>query len=315
MGRHSFEKFPHGSDKSGSTTVWHRLDPDTLPQFAGNTVVFWGEAGTGFAGSVHPPRDASPVVRIEGVYIDSKARHFATSDTGAPRIRLEDATEDARDLGKLAFDVDFTTGRISIEEDRTPDPRAEWVGSQIDGIVLDRLHGMTLSGMGLDPDQPAPFELEAPGVMVPYSRVFRRSREDAYPKGYETYLALDYHCPDCDCGEVIVQFVDVSRGVTGDSEVGHIALHLTADITALDASRKELQSTGDPSLLHDLSESYFLRHRSTTRLRERGKKVRDLMAVRRAEAKATESAPGRNDPCPCGSGKKYKKCCGTERPR
>jgi preprotein translocase subunit SecA len=25
----------------------------------------------------------------------------------------------------------------------------------------------------------------------------------------------------------------------------------------------------------------------------------------RAEAK-----PGRNEPCPCGSGKKYKKCCG-----
>jgi len=23
-----------------------------------------------------------------------------------------------------------------------------------------------------------------------------------------------------------------------------------------------------------------------------------------------EKAPDRNDPCPCGSGKKYKKCCG-----
>jgi len=22
-----------------------------------------------------------------------------------------------------------------------------------------------------------------------------------------------------------------------------------------------------------------------------------------------EKKPGRNDPCPCGSGKKYKKCC------
>ena len=22
------------------------------------------------------------------------------------------------------------------------------------------------------------------------------------------------------------------------------------------------------------------------------------------------ATPGRNDPCPCGSGKKYKKCCG-----
>ena len=29
-----------------------------------------------------------------------------------------------------------------------------------------------------------------------------------------------------------------------------------------------------------------------------------------AQAKA-ENKPGRNDPCPCGSGKKYKKCCGT----
>lgn len=24
---------------------------------------------------------------------------------------------------------------------------------------------------------------------------------------------------------------------------------------------------------------------------------------------------GRNDPCPCGSGKKYKKCCGKETPK
>lgn len=26
--------------------------------------------------------------------------------------------------------------------------------------------------------------------------------------------------------------------------------------------------------------------------------------------KAAEGEVGRNDPCPCGSGKKYKKCCG-----
>ncbi|MGH7149692.1 MAG: SEC-C metal-binding domain-containing protein, partial [Planctomycetota bacterium] len=28
-------------------------------------------------------------------------------------------------------------------------------------------------------------------------------------------------------------------------------------------------------------------------------------------ARAPERGPGRNDPCPCGSGKKYKKCCGS----
>lgn len=26
-----------------------------------------------------------------------------------------------------------------------------------------------------------------------------------------------------------------------------------------------------------------------------------------------EKEPGRNDPCPCGSGKKYKKCCGADK--
>lgn len=32
--------------------------------------------------------------------------------------------------------------------------------------------------------------------------------------------------------------------------------------------------------------------------------------VEQAKASGT---PGRNDPCPCGSGKKYKKCCGKAR--
>ncbi len=33
-------------------------------------------------------------------------------------------------------------------------------------------------------------------------------------------------------------------------------------------------------------------------------RMRDLQASR-------NGSPGRNDPCPCGSGRKYKKCCGT----
>jgi preprotein translocase subunit SecA len=33
-------------------------------------------------------------------------------------------------------------------------------------------------------------------------------------------------------------------------------------------------------------------------------------AAKRKEAVAAGNKVGRNDPCPCGSGKKYKKCCG-----
>ena len=36
-----------------------------------------------------------------------------------------------------------------------------------------------------------------------------------------------------------------------------------------------------------------------------------MLAADAAESAAPLPAPGRNDPCPCGSGKKYKKCCGA----
>lgn len=32
---------------------------------------------------------------------------------------------------------------------------------------------------------------------------------------------------------------------------------------------------------------------------------------KRSKTVVKEKEPGRNDPCPCGSGKKYKKCCGA----
>ncbi len=34
---------------------------------------------------------------------------------------------------------------------------------------------------------------------------------------------------------------------------------------------------------------------------------------RRSRTVVKEKLPGRNDPCPCGSGKKYKKCCGANK--
>jgi len=34
-------------------------------------------------------------------------------------------------------------------------------------------------------------------------------------------------------------------------------------------------------------------------------------AFKRSRTVVKEKLPGRNDPCPCGSGKKYKKCCGA----
>ncbi|MBI5723652.1 MAG: SEC-C domain-containing protein [Planctomycetes bacterium] len=34
--------------------------------------------------------------------------------------------------------------------------------------------------------------------------------------------------------------------------------------------------------------------------------------TKKVEPIQAQQSPGRNDPCPCGSGKKYKKCCGIK---
>ena len=54
-------------------------------------------------------------------------------------------------------------------------------------------------------------------------------------------------------------------------------------------------------------------------LAEKGKTKEEIEAEKKLikESKkvdplSAKSEPGRNDPCPCGSGKKYKKCCGAK---
>jgi preprotein translocase subunit SecA len=66
----------------------------------------------------------------------------------------------------------------------------------------------------------------------------------------------------------------------------------------------------------------FDKKQKADRLSELSKKARGKDDVRTEEelVKKTEKVepikaseePGRNDPCPCGSGKKYKHCCGAK---
>ncbi len=61
---------------------------------------------------------------------------------------------------------------------------------------------------------------------------------------------------------------------------------------ALSASERLDLIAGIPHLLHDLNVHRLEQLTSRTPIRR-------------------EAAPGRNDPCPCGSGRKFKKCCGA----
>ena len=59
--------------------------------------------------------------------------------------------------------------------------------------------------------------------------------------------------------------------------------------------------------------------RKLSDLAKRGRSTEDIQAEEELIEKTKKvdpikggAQPGRNDPCPCGSGKKYKKCCGAK---
>jgi uncharacterized protein YecA (UPF0149 family) len=75
-------------------------------------------------------------------------------------------------------------------------------------------------------------------------------------------------------------------------------------------------------MAEDPIEKRFERRQKDKELRDFGRRTRsvdDLQAEEEMLKKAEKvkpiqggEQPGRNDPCPCGSGKKYKKCCGAK---
>jgi SEC-C motif-containing protein len=125
-----------------------------------------------------------------------------------------------------------------------------------------------------------------------------RSRYTAYTLQDDNYLLETWH-PDTRPGDphpsndgdgsvwTGLNIVRTEQGRAGDSE-GVVEFVARCDIK------------GTPAQLHEISQ---FSHEDGRWWYVDGQNQQPL---RRAEPKV-----GRNDPCPCGSGKKYKKCCGA----
>jgi uncharacterized protein len=95
-----------------------------------------------------------------------------------------------------------------------------------------------------------------------------------------------------------------------EDEQGREALHPLRLLGAMDVTRGEELLVQTLQQREELSKTipasvaaiyrFWLPHRAAIR--------------QRATARRSEPKIGRNDPCPCGSGKKFKKCCGEAKP-
>ena len=154
------------------------------------------------------------------------------------------------------------------------------------------------------------------GIMVPYYNIFGSTPGDMEMRvqldGKE-YFIVDQYCMSCGGCPISLTFYELGAG--GGKAVLHVS-------TRPEMRDYQVAQAPAPQLSADRVMEQ-LRRRQPLRRLLRKRQARMQEAARNIKARYFQAAPpssaarpaaaGRNDPCPCGSGKKYKRCCGAVR--
>jgi hypothetical protein len=203
------------------------------------------------------------------------------------------------------------------------------IARRIDGELLDEIARLWYSGKGRpDPEQQV-LQVEKVSVagwlrggLVAWNDLMVGLRQDIYDLGHHVYEANEMYClnPDCRCAEVVIAFDALAPRGTADP--GHVVVVTSSgEVRAMPHKRAEHR-------LAELWAAFQQRHPSHMARFARRYAVVGMLGARivqpESAAKQLVSKPqiksqpqikvGRNDPCPCGSGRKHKKCCGAVSP-
>ena len=164
-----------------------------------------------------------------------------------------------------------------------------------------------------------PPELFVDPTMVGYQEIFPFAESCEFTIADQRWLAEDLHClePGCSCNEAMFCFYPMpEKGEDLDGAV-KIAAAVRFNLKSC-AWETEPDPIVDDGLVRELTRGLEeSRPDLLEQMKERRRQLRYLFA--KALDEHAQSVPqtvvkdpkvGRNQLCPCGSGKKYKKCCG-----
>ncbi len=164
-------------------------------------------------------------------------------------------------------------------------------------------------------DAKFPFaEIEGDGILIGYNEIFPFHHPLRPTLNGRSFLIFDQYClrPACDCQQMTLNFyTDDPPGPNGESTAS------PSFTVEMDLARREwelqeqLAPTSAPVLV--LMAEFLAQIDAYPLLAERRRVLRALYRHNCGkfvpEPVKVTAKPGRNDPCPCGSGRKYKKCC------
>jgi hypothetical protein len=168
-------------------------------------------------------------------------------------------------------------------------------------------------------DAPFPPEnMMDPTLMVAYKDILPFAKAFPFMLGADHWLVDEQYCvnPKCDCQDVLFDFLRIDVPLAGKASV---AQHMPT--ATYDSRRDTFKPLNPPwskepdlrTLTTALREAYpdlaaEVRKRRTT-LRTLYRKARTHEHRDAPPLAGSTTKVGPNEPCPCGSGKKYKKCC------
>ncbi len=144
--------------------------------------------------------------------------------------------------------------------------------------------------------------------ILPYSRVFFISIDE------NNYFVDELYCvqPKCGCTHVLLSFMHKDEIEPRIANFTNIYLNYKKKTWSLE-NTEGVMVHSPAELINTFFESELdwkvlieNHHTILKKLYRNFKKKKNLYL---SNMEKREIAPGRNDPCPCGSGKKYKKCC------
>jgi len=162
--------------------------------------------------------------------------------------------------------------------------------------------------------------LKDPSVLVAYVEIFPFAQYFNCKHQSANWLALDRYCanPQCDCQQALLEFLRITENANGPKVLSPDGPSLFYDYK-LGAVKSGDSGDDDPTLAAEFFHALRQERRNLDQvLATRQHQLRYLYA-RQSGTPHDEVTPplavqgkvGRNDPCPCGSGKKFKKCCGA----
>ncbi len=244
----------------------------------------------------------------------------------AVTLRLATTPDSYEELRRLIdeaearfFQIDLDAGLVDRVrgEDQRPQLEDEWLvflRDHVDGSLLDRLHERWIRAKGVKESRgwrSIDWSKRDPHEMVIWEEMFPEDRVDHFLLNDRVFFASEHYCrkPGCSCEEARVGFTEIETGGKW-RDLGSIRVALPSG-----TARDREVSRRDAALFNALWAAYGKRHLVGARLTERNRRIQLIVPDLVSAPTTNTSAPslprtGRNDPCPCGSGKKFKRCCG-----